>query len=256
MDLNRLSVLPISRFTLWCTLPLLLLCKSAIAEPLTVVVAEPFVELRTGPATEYPVFYVAEKGETIQVLKSRTGWYKVLTRKGQEGWISAQALNQTLHTDGESVSVASGTFEDYQQRDWEMGIAIGLLEDVTAMSVSGAWVATENFVVQGTYTQALGDFAENKYWSIRLQHYTFPEWQLSPYVAIGAGQLRTVPRSNLVESGDESRTSDIMEVGGGLRYYLSGNMVIRLEYKSLLALTQRDEQEELEEWTLGITVFF
>lgn len=256
MDKNRLSSSSVSQIVMWCALPLLLMCRLATAAPLPVVVAEPFVELRTGPAVEYPVFYVAEKGETIQVLKSRTGWYKVLTRKGQEGWISASALNQTLHTDGEIVNVGSGTFEDYQQRDWEMGIAIGLLEDVTAMSVSASWVATENFVVQGSYTQALGDFAENKYWAIRLQHYTFPEWQLSPYFSIGTGQLRTVPRSNLVESGDESRTSDIMEVGGGLRYYLSGNMVMRLEYKSLLALTQRDEQEELEEWTLGITVFF
>ena len=47
-----------------------------------VQVVEPYIELHTGPASGYPVFYVAEKGEWIQVLKSRTSWYKVQTRKG------------------------------------------------------------------------------------------------------------------------------------------------------------------------------
>lgn len=226
------------------------------ADELPVVIAEPYVEFHTGPASEYPVFHVAEKGEQIVIIKSRAGWYKARTDKGIEGWISADALNQTLHLDGEAVSVFTGTFEDYTERDWEMGVSVGLLEDVTAMSASVAWVATPNLITELTYSQALGDFAENKYWTVRLQHYTFPEWRLSPYLAIGAGQLRTNPRSNLVASGDESRTSDIYEIGGGLRYYLSGNMVMRLEYKSVLALTQRDDQEELEEWKLGVTVFF
>ncbi|MDM7862020.1 SH3 domain-containing protein [Alteromonas sp. ASW11-36] len=233
-----------------------LVCFTTAADELPVVIAEPFVELHTGPASEYPVFHVAEKGEQIVILKSRAGWYKARTRKGIEGWISADALNQTLHLDGEAVQVFTGTFEDYAQRDWEMGVSVGLLEDVTAMSASVAWVATPNLVTELTYSQALGDFAENKYWTARIVHYTFPEWRLTPYLSIGAGQLRTNPRANLVASGDDSRTSDIYEIGGGLRYYLSGNMVMRLEYKSVLALTQRDDQEELEEWKLGVTVFF
>ncbi len=226
------------------------------ADPLDVVVAEPFVEMRTGPASDYPVFHVAEKGEVITILKSHTDWYKAVNTRGIEGWISARDLNQTLALDGSRIAVFEGSFDDYQKRDWEMGVSVGVLEDVTSLSASGAWVVTPNILLEGTYEQALGDFAENRYWSLRVAHYTFPEWQLSPYLAVGAGQLRTTPRSNLVASGDESRRSDIMEAGIGIRYYLSGNMVVKLEYKNLLALTQRDEQEELEAWKIGVTVFF
>ncbi|WP_100642393.1 SH3 domain-containing protein [Alteromonas facilis] len=238
-------------------LPLLLIWShQSIAEALTVVVQEPFVDMRSGPASAYPVFHVAEHGEQISVLKSRTQWYKVRTTKGIEGWISADDLNLTAHLNGEPVRVSNGSFADYQLREWELGFGVGLLDDVTAMSASVGWVMTENFTAEVSYAQALGDFAENKYWSIRLMHYTFPEWRISPYLALGTGQLSTTPRSNLVASGDESRRSDIMEVGAGVRYYLTRNMVVRLEYKSLLALTQRDEQEELTEWKLGVSVFF
>jgi hypothetical protein len=34
--------------------------------------------MRTGPARDYPVFHVAEKGEVITILKSHTDWYKAL----------------------------------------------------------------------------------------------------------------------------------------------------------------------------------
>jgi hypothetical protein len=37
---------------------------------------------------------------------------------------------------------------------------------------------------------------------------------------------------------------------------LTRNFVVRFEYQSLLALTERDENEELEEWKLGFAVFF
>lgn len=245
------------RLPRWCVIWTLALFSWGLsASPLDVVVAEPFVELRTGPASDYPVFHVAEKGEVITILKSHTGWYKAVTKRGIEGWVSAQALNQTLTLDGASVAVFEGSFDDYQKRNWEMGVSVGRLEDVTSLSASAAWVMTPNLVLEGTYEQALGDFAENRYWSLRVAHYTFPEWELSPYLVLGAGQLRTTPRSNLVASGDESRRSDIMEAGIGLRYYMSGNMVVKLEYKNLLALTQRDEQEELEAWKIGVTVFF
>ena len=240
---------------LWCCL--LMACSTqAIAETLRVEVAASFINVHTGPASEYPIFHIAEKGEKIDVLKSHTGWYKVQLRKGQQGWISAGSLNQTIYADGTVVEVSSGSFEDFANRNWEVQIAAGLLEDVTSISASATWVVTSNIATQVTYGQALGDFAENKYWSIRLRHTTFPEWRLSPYLALGAGQLRTTPRSNLVASGDESRTNDIMEVGGGLRYYIGSNLLMNIEYKSVLALTQRDEQEEIEEWKLGITVFF
>lgn len=239
---------------------ILFLCfiKFAIAEDEApeVQIVEPFIELHTGPAVGYPVFYVAEKGEWIRVLKRRTTWFKVVTRTGQEGWVKQSALQKTLSASGTQVSFFDGSIENFNQRTFELGAMGGSLESVASLSVFGTWVMTENIAAEISITQALGDFSENQLLLASLTHTAFPEWRVAPYIRLAAGQIRTTPRSNLVQSGDETRTNDLIGAGIGMRYYLSRNFIVRLEYQSLLALTERDENEELEQWKLGFAVFF
>ena len=40
-------------------------------------VTQAYIEMRTQPGRGYPVFYVAERGERIELLKQRTDWIKV-----------------------------------------------------------------------------------------------------------------------------------------------------------------------------------
>ncbi|WP_412972172.1 SH3 domain-containing protein [Glaciecola sp. MF2-115] len=228
----------------------------ANADDLVVTIVEPYVDFRTGPASEYPIFHVAEQGEAITILKKKTGWYKAINAKGQSGWVSAEQLGKTIKPSGEQLYVPTGSFEDYTNRTFEFSAFGGILENVAAMSVATAWNMTGNLVAEASYTQALGDFSENKLWAVRLQHHTFPEWKVSPYLTIGAGGINTRPRSNLVQSGDEVRKSDFYEVGAGLRYYFARNMVVKFEYRKIIALTDRDEQERIEEFKLGFSVFF
>lgn len=228
----------------------------AHGDELVVKVVEPYADMHTGPAREFPVFNAISKGEVITVLKSHTGWYKVRTTSGKEGWVTRAALAATLNLDNQPLQLAQDSFEGYQHRTWEFGVFSGRLNDVAALSVSAAWVLTDNIAAELSATQALGNFSDNRIWLVRVQHYTFPEWRISPYFSIGAGQINTEPSATLVQSGDESRTSDLLEVGVGARYYLTRNFVMRAEYKRLTALTARDELEELNQWTLGLSVFF
>ncbi len=248
--MNKLAVL--------CILTCSLICSFALADDShpEVQIAEPFIEMHTGPAVGYPVFYVAEKGEWIAVLKRKTSWFKVRTRKGQEGWVKQQALSKTLNSESQPVTFFDGSFASYQQRDFEFGAMGGVLESVSSVSVSAAWVITENIATEISFTQALGDFSENQLLFASIKHTTFPEWRISPYIRLGAGQIKTKPRANLVQSGADTRTNDLIGGGIGVRYYLTRNFIVNLEYQSLLALTERDENEELEQWKLGFAVFF
>lgn len=233
-------------------------CSIAHAQDIApeVQIVEPFIELHTGPASGYPVFHVAEQGEWIKVLKRRTNWFKVATRKGQEGWVMQSDLQKTLSSTGANVNFFDGSIESFNQRDFELGAMGGSLEGVSSLSVFGTWVATENIAAELSITQALGDFSENQLILASVTHTAFPEWRVAPYIRLSAGQIRTKPKSNLVQSGDETRTNDLIGAGIGVRYYLTRNFVVRFEYQSLLALTERDENEELEEWKLGFAVFF
>ncbi|WP_343858115.1 SH3 domain-containing protein [Aliiglaciecola litoralis] len=221
-----------------------------------VQIVEPYIDMHTGPARGYPVFYVAEKGEWIRVLKRRTNWFKVRTEKGKEGWVKQQDLQLTLNSKGEPVEVADGSFESYQSRSFEFGASGGSLESVPSLSAFASWVITENISTELSYTQALGDFSESRLALLSVTHTTFPEWRVSPYFRLGVGQIQTKPRANLVQSGEETRRNDLLAGSIGVRYYLTQNFVLRLEYQNLLALTERDENEELEEWKLGFAIFF
>ncbi len=226
------------------------------AETAQVQVEAAFLDLHTGPGRGYPVFHVVEKGEWIEVLKRRTNWFKVRTSDDKEGWIKQDDLHLTLNSEGENVVLTDGRFASFQQRSGEFSVLGGQLESVSSLSVVGSWVFTENLAAELTYTQALGDFSENQIALLGLQHTTFPEWRLSPFFSLAGGVIRTTPRATLVQSGDESRTTEIIAAGVGLRYYLARNFVMRVEYNNLLVLTERDEQEELDQWKLGFSVFF
>lgn len=232
------------------------LTKPVLAGEVELKVTTAFINVHSGPGSEFPIFHVLSQDEVFTLKKERTAWYKVATKRGIEGWIKAEALANTTLLNGTKVSVKTGSFEDYLERTWEFSAQAGSLDKVTALSLSGAWVWTKNLAVEATYSQALGDFADNKIWSVRMRQTFFPQWHISPYLALGTGKIKTKPRANLVQSGDEVRNSNHYEVGIGAQYYIDRKVVLRAEYRGLLALTDRDEQERLDQWMLGVTVFF
>lgn len=246
--MNRIVIVTVLWLFSWC-------CE-ADDTALKVQVVEPFLSMHTGPAAGYPVFHVVEKNDWIEILKSKTSWYKIKTEKGKTGWVKQADLALTVGNDGENFRVFEGSFAHYQQRTAELGVMGGDFDGVPSLSVFASWVITENIATDLSYTQALGDFSENRLAMISVTHTLYPEWRISPYIRLGAGQIKTKPRANLVQSGEETRTNDVIGVGLGIRYYLARNFVVKVEYQNLLALTERDENEEIEQWKLGFAMYF
>lgn len=272
--MHSLSLLKLG-LGIWLTLGLMV-SQAFAAENVQVQVKQAYIELHSGPAGGFPVIHVVEKNQWITVLKRRTNWFKVETIKGVrgsekarvegssegsgkgnvQGWVKQDALHLTQSSSGQPVKLSDGSFESFAQRNVEFGALGGSFEGVPSMTVFADWVATENLAAGISVTQALGDLSENQFFLIRVQHTTFPEWRVSPYITLGAGKIRTKPRANLVQSGDEARTSDLLAAGIGLRYYMAQNFMLKLEYQHLQALTDRDINEDLEQWKLGFAVFF
>ena len=96
-------------------LPLLLLVQSlltvtahAATKFLEVVVAEAYIEMHSGPGRGFPVTYVVGRGEPVQVLFSRTDWFKVRAPHGQEGWVKREELAKTILASGEPFITPPG----------------------------------------------------------------------------------------------------------------------------------------------------
>jgi hypothetical protein len=54
----------------------------------------------------------------------------------------------------------------------------------------------------------------------------------------------------------EDRTDQTVHAGAGVRAYLTRRFIFRAEYRNYMVLTSRDDNEEVDEWTAGFSVFF
>lgn len=86
--------------TLRCALCLLLFgpawAFAAEVAAVEVPVVDAYVDLRTGPDEDFPVVYVAERGDLLTVVLRRPGWYKVRTQKGRLGWLANADFERLL----------------------------------------------------------------------------------------------------------------------------------------------------------------
>jgi hemolysin activation/secretion protein len=102
--------------------------------------------------------------------------------------------------------------------------------------------------------QANGDQADNLSAELSLYLSPWPHWRLSPYFGIGGGVLRTTSRTVLVQTPD--RNNSLASAEFGLRYYLSRNFIARAAYRRSVIVTDRNDNEEIDTWKLGFSVFF
>jgi uncharacterized protein YgiM (DUF1202 family) len=219
-----------------------------------VVIDDPFIELHTGPGRGYPVFYIAERGEQIQLLKEKTDWYKIETDRGKEGWVYRDQLKTTLNLDGEPYDVPGVDFADYAKRRWESGIMYGSFGGADAISAYGSFNLTQNLAAELSLTQVLGPYSDASVASLDIVHIMFPEWHVTPFFSLGTGQIHTVPKATLVATTD--RTDPLAHVGFGVRTYLTKRFIFRAEYKTYVVFTKRNDNEEIREWKAGLSFFF
>ncbi len=220
----------------------------------TATVNAPFIEMHTGPGRGYPVFYVAEHGETVEILLQRTDWYKVRHPRGKEGWVYVDEMALTLDYRGEPLNVNLANFETFKHRQWEAGFMAGDFGGTDTLSVYGGYQMTRNLSAEVEYSESFGNISDGRALTVNLVHQPFPDWRISPFLTIGGGVRETSPKSNLVST--EERSDNTANVGVGVRVYLLRRIMLRLQYKNHAVLTDRDDDEEVEEWKIGISAFY
>ena len=230
--------------------------QQAPAENLqSILVADPFIELHTGPGRGYPVFYVVERGQEVAILKRRTDWFEVRTDRGVQGWVSRKQMIATLQPTGVPLDLNEPSRENYMSRRWQGGVMGGDFAGASLISAFGGYAFSDNLSIELTFNHVLGEFSNSTAATLGLMHVFVPEWRLSPYFTLGTGVIDTKPKSTLVESID--RTDQIGYIGGGLQFYLTRRFMLRSEYRNNIIFTSRNDNEEVDEWKyLGFAFFF
>jgi hypothetical protein len=223
--------------------------------PLTIT--DPYIEMRTGPGSGYPIFHVVDRGEKIIILKRKTAWYKIRTLNGKEGWGTRDQMQKTLLPDGEQLKFAELNQGAFIERNWELGVSGGQLEDAPITSVYAAYNFTPNFSTEFTLGHSVGNVSSSFLYKLNLLMQPFPEWGYSPFFTLGLGSIDVKPSATLIEPADKN--NQFSHLGLGIRKYLSRRFMLRLEvgeYVIFSASNDKDENEDISEWKLGFAIFF
>ncbi len=220
----------------------------------SVSVADPYLEMRTGPGIGYPKFYVVDRGETVDILKRRTDWFLVRAPNGKEGWVDRGQMENTLQPDGQYIDFEAANQSDFTDSRWELGVLAGDFGGANIISLYGAYSLNPHVGVELWGSQILGNFSNGWMGSVNVVHETWPDWRISPFFTLGAGVVHTEPKSTIVQG--EDRTDQVGHVGAGFRVYATRRFILRAEFKSYVVFTSRDDNEEVEEWKAGFAFFF
>lgn len=221
---------------------------------LTVTVADPYLEMHTGPNAGYPIFHVVGRGESITVLKRRTEWFKVRTESEREGWVEQGQLERTLQPTGEPLRFATQAFDDFAARRWEMGALGGDFGGANTIALYGARHLSRNLSVEVWTQQVLGSFSDGWIAGVNVVHQFFPEWRASPFFTLGTGVINIDPKATVVQT--EDRTDQYAVVGTGARAWITRQFLVRVEYRGYVTFTSRDDNEEIDEWKVGFSFYF
>lgn len=240
-------------------LSILLICSmgSALvqaAEYPSVQIADPYVDIHTGPGRGYPKTQIVERGDWLEVIVRKTDWIKVRTRKGHEGWVHVDAMARTLDPDGEKTAIKTVGKGEFIHRRWETGFKAGTFSGARTTHAYLGYYFTDNLSIEGTVGNAFGTTVDFLFLNASLTHQPWPHWRYSPYVTLGGGAKRTEYARTEVQLSD--RTDQTVHAGAGLRIYLTHHLMLRGEYRATVILTDQDQNEESDEWTIGLSAFF
>lgn len=226
-------------------------------ESVQVKIADPFINLHTGPGSAYPIFHVIERGELISIEKRRTDWFRIRSDDGKVGWASRVEMQQTLLPGGELFNVVEAEAKDFVKRDWAYGVTGGELDRAPVVSVFSAYSFTENLAGELTYSHSSASVSSSSSIKANLIMQPFPDWTVTPFFTLGVGKIRVNSGAALISANRVENT--FTQAGFGLHYYLNRRFVLRIEiseYVILSANNSKDDNEEINEWKTGFSIFF
>jgi hypothetical protein len=217
-------------------------------------VADPYLELHTGPGRGYPVFFVAEREAWVSIELRHTDWYKVRTDEGKVGWVPREQLGRTLTEAGSRKTFREVLLDDYLRRRVEMGAALGRFQSEPLIRLWGAYRLSDTLSIEGAFGQVQGVYSGTSLWQASLITEPWFDQRLSPFFGVGLGRFHNLPNKSLVDAVPTDASMGLATVG--VRYHLSDRFVLRADYTLYSVFLSDLQSKEYKALTLGLSFFF
>ena len=222
-------------------------------EVVTLEVAEPFIEMHTGPGRGYPVFHVVEQGESVEILARKAGWYRIRTAEKKVGWASSTELAHTLEPTGVPVDLPEVGYGDYLKSRWRLGFSTGQLESTNTFGLSVGYRPLSWAGVEVEGGKVFDQSVTSDFYGLRLLVEPLTKYTVSPYLSLGAGKFSFDSRHKVLV--ENSGTRDYGSVGAGAGYYIGRNVVLMGEYRRY-SISSNEGRVGLNSWTIGLNAFY
>jgi uncharacterized protein YgiM (DUF1202 family) len=227
----------------------------AADEPLErLTVTDPYLEMHTGAGRGYPVFFVVERGDSIEIEKRHTDWYKVRTSGGKVGWVPRRQLQTTLTAAGTQKTFRDVALDDYLLRRVEMGAAYGRFKKEPMLKMWLGYRFTDTLSLEGTLGQVQGVFSGTDLWHVNLMAEPWSDRRLSPFFGIGVGKFKNIPNDSLVSA--QTTNVNMSNATLGVRWYITERFVARADYTFYNAFLNETRYGEYRAITAGLSFFF
>ncbi|MFZ5861966.1 MAG: SH3 domain-containing protein [Nitrospirota bacterium] len=217
-------------------------------------VVEPFLEIHTGPGSSYPVFYIAEKGETIRLLKQRVDWYEIRLRNGTVGWAHRREIEKTLMASGYRKRWTERIYDDFIAGRTALGWSAGTFAGDPVLCVRFTHTLTDHLAFEAT-----GGFGAGDLGSTQLYHggIVVTPWRaswLAVNAAMGGGVAHVTPTTLLVNA--DSGTFPTMHAGVGVIVPLFRNLEGRVDVRHFTLFMTTERTREFQEYSAGLVFHF
>jgi hypothetical protein len=241
---------------LWLALAAAALPAAAAEEALRerLQVSAPFVELHTGPGRGYPVFFVVEKRQWIEIELRRTDWYRVRTEGGKVGWVQRAQLDSTITVAGGQKSFRDLVLDDYLARRLELGAAYGRFKGEPMLKFWTGYRLSDTLGVEATLGQVQGVFSGTEFWHVNLNAEPWSDRRLSPFFTVGLGKFKNIPNTSLVSA--DVTNAKLGHAGVGLRWHISDRFIARADYSVYSAFVSDARTIEYRAVTVGLAFYF
>ena len=220
--------------------------------PVELRITESYLELHTGPASEYRIEHVLLSGEKIQLIKQHADWFYFRQSEKVHGWAPLKVL---LDNRVDSLDMSFDEFLINYEGELEFDLAFktGFMDGDFILGFEIGHKLDDDLRISLSIRQVPGKISESTFTTIDIDYFFNKIKSVRPFITLGLGELVNSPSEQVI--GGEKVSSSVNKLGFGV-YFAESK---RIKFSAGLFVYSPDNvafNKELQELSIGLKYDF